>query len=39
VATFHTGVSPAPKGSMEEEGFGRVKVASKPLKLTVETKK
>jgi hypothetical protein len=39
VATFKTGVSPAPKGAMENDGFGMVLVASKPLALKVTLKK
>ncbi len=40
VATFTTGVSPKPKGADDAgDGFGRVLVASKPLKITVEEKK
>lgn len=40
VATLNTGVSPAPKGSIDGgKGFGQVRVASKPLKITIEEKK
>ena len=40
VATFSTGVSPRPKGSDDAgDGFGKVQVASKALKITVEEKK
>lgn len=40
VATIATGVSPAPKGADDAgDGFGRVLVASKPFKITVEEKK
>ncbi len=40
VATIATGVSPKPKGADDAgDGFGRVRVASKPLKITVEEKK
>lgn len=39
-ATITTGVSPKPKGADDAgEGFGKVSVASKPLKITVEEKK
>lgn len=39
-ATFTTGVSPKPKGADDAgDGFGKVAVASKPLKITVEEKK
>ena len=40
VATINTGVSPKPKGAEDgEDGFGRVQVASKAFKITVEEKK
>lgn len=39
VATWKTGVAPAPKGAEEQNGFGVVRVSSKPLKITVEEKK
>ncbi|MCU0705635.1 MAG: hypothetical protein MUF18_16805 [Fimbriiglobus sp.] len=40
VATLTTAVSPAPKGAeAADEGFGKVQVATKPLKITVEAKK
>jgi hypothetical protein len=39
-ATITTGVSPKPKGADDAgDGFGKVSVASKPLKITVEEKK
>lgn len=39
VAKFKTGMSPAPKGSKDFDGFGVVTLTSAPLKLTVEEKK
>ncbi|MCS6863570.1 MAG: hypothetical protein RMJ56_03755 [Gemmataceae bacterium] len=40
IATFKTGVSPAPQGSAEGmDGFGIVTLTSPPFKLTVEAKK
>jgi hypothetical protein len=40
VATLNTGVSPKPKGADDAgEGFGKVTVASKAFKITVEEKK
>ena len=39
VASWKTGVSPAPKGSKDEEGFGAVTVTSAPLKINVAEKK
>lgn len=39
VARWKTGVAPAPKGAMDNDGFGVVAVASKPFKVTVEAKK
>lgn len=39
VAVWRSGVSPAPKGAEDRDGFGVVAVASKPFKITVEEKK
>lgn len=39
VAIWKTGVSPTPKGAMDQEGFGVVTVASPAFKLTIEEKK
>jgi len=39
VAVWNSGVSPAPKGAEDRDGFGVVAVASKPFKITVEEKK
>jgi hypothetical protein len=39
VATLKTGMTPAPKGAMDFDGFGVVTLTSAPLKLTVEAKK
>jgi hypothetical protein len=40
VATITTAVSPKPKGADDaDDGFGKVQVASKPLKVTVKEKK
>jgi len=40
VATFKTGVNPAPKGAADAgDGFGAVQIASKAIKLKVEAKK
>ena len=38
-ATWKTGVSPAPKGATDNDGFGVVTVSSKAFKITVEEKK
>ena len=35
-ATFRTAIKPAPKGTKEENGFGRVELKSEPVKITVE---
>lgn len=37
-ASFKTGISPAPKGSKERNGFGLVTLTAAPIKLKVETK-
>ena len=39
IATWKTGVSPAPKGAADNDGFGVVTVSSKAFKITVEEKK
>ena len=39
VATWKTGVSPAPKGSDDNDGFGVVTVTSAPFKIAVAEKK
>lgn len=39
VATLKTGMTPAPKGAMDFDGFGVVTLTSSALKLTVEAKK
>lgn len=39
IARWKTGVAPAPKGAMDNDGFGVVTVASKAFKITVEAKK
>jgi len=38
-ATWKTGVSQAPKGAEDREGFGVVTVSSKAFKIAVEEKK
>lgn len=38
IARWKTGVTPAPNGAMDNDGFGVVTVASKPFKVTVEKK-
>jgi len=38
-ATFRTGVSPAPKGAEDQDGFGIVRAKSKAFPITVELKK
>jgi len=35
-ATLNTGISPAPKGSKEQDGFGVVKLTSSAIKIKVE---
>jgi hypothetical protein len=37
-ATLNTGISPAPKGAKEQDGFGIVAITTEPIKLTVEGK-
>jgi hypothetical protein len=39
IATWKTGVAPAPKGAMDNDGFGVVWVSSPAFKITVEEKK
>ena len=39
IATWSTGVSPAPKGAEDRDGFGVVAVSSPAFKITVEEKK
>ncbi len=39
IATWKTGIAPAPKGAQDFDGFGVVTVASTPFKITVEEKK